>query len=247
MHPAIYLFNHATKSIGRGHVYPQNTKMSSGYDYTAPNSVRKLKSWRFPESDPNFESIIVTNGAKLTDYISSVPIPYYVKIVSKKLLDILLSFKIPPHRVYEMSVIHKEERIEGYYGLYLLDNKEYYEYIDFEKSILWITEIITHKKIKLLEVKTAEELFAKALELVKQNTRLTIWAENLVMQDMFYDKAEMFSFLDITFPPEFYVTETIKTAVEDQKCTGIDFKCVSSTREEIKDFFGQDTHTFFPS
>lgn len=230
MRPAIFLYKDAIKAIGRGR-YPQNQKMGPHYNYSAFNSVHKFRPSKLADFEPDFNSVILSKGVRLTDNISSTPIPWYVLIISEKLLDIFTSFKLPPHKIYpNVPIIHGVTNVSGYCALHILDLPEYIDFINYEKSVLWIQEMITHRKVERLKLRDREDLNSIEEEVrIKDKDRgpndhlLQVWAEVLVMKDEFFDMFDIFALSSVTFPVNFKVTERLKTAIEAENITGIEF------------------------
>jgi hypothetical protein len=246
MKRSIYLFEAAHKgNIGRGG-YPQNQTMGKDYDYRASDSVHNLLPDQFADFEPNFHDIILMNGSALTDLISSAPITWYIKIVSDKLLTILTSFNLPPHRVYKVELVQKEQRIAGYNVLHILEPDHYLDEVDYPKSKIWIRELISKKPIELLKVKSGSELLAADKRAAALPETSLTWAEDLVMKDEFYQNYDLFSLPRLTFPLGFYVTENLKNKIESEKCTGVRLDCVSKNKDALVSYFGEHDRTFFP-
>ena len=114
-----YSLNTSTSGVGR--TYPQHQEMLGPYDYDAPDSIKHLRDCNFDFADfePNFRTVVLDKRAKATDLISSVPIPKVGHIVSTRFLDLLREFKLPPHRLYPVPMIHKGEPVDGYWFVHL--------------------------------------------------------------------------------------------------------------------------------
>jgi len=97
--------------------------MLAPYDYVGPRSIYKLLPCMlgegFPDFEPDFNTVLLERGAKPTDLISSVPIPKCGHLISPRFLELLQKFKLPPHRVYNVPMVHKEKPLEGYVFLLL--------------------------------------------------------------------------------------------------------------------------------
>ncbi len=64
-----WTLNNAT--VGTGRTYPAHQEMGRGYNYAAGNSVHKLPYDALPDSEPNFNTVVIHGHAKLTDLLSS--------------------------------------------------------------------------------------------------------------------------------------------------------------------------------
>ena len=62
---------------------------------------------------------MLAGRAKRTDLISSVPIPKCGHLISTRFFELLRKFKLPPHRVYEVPMLHRKKPVEGYVFLLL--------------------------------------------------------------------------------------------------------------------------------
>jgi len=112
-----WTLNHAIEGIGGQ--CPQHQRMSDGYDFNAPNSVHKLPHDALPSFEPNFDTVIVHGHAKLTDLLSSAPIPNHGYLVSPKLRGLLERFTLPSHRWYPVPMTHRNKQVAGYCWLQL--------------------------------------------------------------------------------------------------------------------------------
>jgi hypothetical protein len=96
----------------------QHQKMEEPYDYGGERSVHRLRDCMlgsgFPNFKPDYNTIVIHPRATLTDLVSSVPIPKVGHLVSERFLRLLQQFKLPPHRVYSVTMTHKGHSIEGY-------------------------------------------------------------------------------------------------------------------------------------
>jgi hypothetical protein len=112
-----YCLHTSTKGVGRA--YPQHQKMLAPYDYDGPRSIHKLRGEGFPDFEPDFNTVVLERGSKPTDLISSAPIPNSWHLISSRFLELLQTFKLPPHRIYNVPMLHKEKPLEGYVFLHL--------------------------------------------------------------------------------------------------------------------------------
>jgi hypothetical protein len=246
MTPKIYLLNDALKGIGKGR-YPQVQKMSEGYDYRSPDSVQKLRPDMFADFKPNFNYPVLGDGFKATDLLSCAPFPYWVLMVSDKLLRVLTNFKLPPHKIYAIQILHKKKLVAGYNALHILDPEEQLNHIDFGKSIFWIEELDSHVKVERLQLKNMADLKSAAKKARDLKVTSKVRAEELVMREEFYKKVDLFSLSEVTFPVTYKVTERLKDAIEKEKCTGVAFQSLSDDKESLKDWLSKKIlTTYFP-
>jgi hypothetical protein len=102
-----------------GRVYPQHQAMSSGYDYRAIDSIHRIPYDRVPDFVPNFNTVVVVRGAKLTDLLSSAPIPNTGFLISRHLRKVFDAFRLPLHKYFDVPISHRDRDIEGFYWLHL--------------------------------------------------------------------------------------------------------------------------------
>lgn len=112
-----WTLSNATDGIGRE--LPQHQTMGAEYDYTALNSVHRLRYDTSLDFEPNFKTVVIHGHAKLTDLISSAPIPNTGFLVSSRLRTVLEEFALPSHRFYPVPTMHRGKPIAGYFWIQL--------------------------------------------------------------------------------------------------------------------------------
>lgn len=101
-------------------VTAQSYTMGDEYDYDSPDSVHQFNLFDFADFKPNFNTIEVDKKFKiLTDLIHCVPFSIHGPVVSERLLNLLQSFKLPPHRIYPVPIKHKGKLVENYSFIHL--------------------------------------------------------------------------------------------------------------------------------
>ena len=100
-------------------VVPQHQTMGPSYDYDAADSVHNLSFDSLVDFEPNFNTVILDDSAVPTDFVSSAPIRNSGFIVSSRVRDLLAGFTLPPHRVYDLPVVHRGSSVDGYSWLHL--------------------------------------------------------------------------------------------------------------------------------
>jgi hypothetical protein len=109
--------NFTTKGVGRA--FPQHQAMLGDYDYNAQRSIHRLPMYDFPSFEPDFTTVLLHGHSKLTDLISTAPIPNVGLLVSSRLRKLFEAFKLPPHRYYSVPMSHRGKAVEGYSWLHL--------------------------------------------------------------------------------------------------------------------------------
>lgn len=218
-----FILANALEKVGN---YPQHQTMNTDreeYDYQAPDSVHKMHPDKFLEFPPNFKSIYLPETTILTDRISSAPIPWYVMIVSKKLLTILKSFKLPPHRTYAVTILHGQKAVDEYFAIHILIPREYIDAVDFSKSSFWLTTTIKKEKVEKLQINTAKDL-------EKKQSNYSDDFKYLIRSDYFSLRNEFLEAIDLfalpgggAFPAKFFVSSGLRESIESEFCSGLRF------------------------
>ena len=209
--------------------YPQHQTMrcddnGNYYDYKAPNSVHQIRSDRFLDVAPNFNSIQLSRKIKLTDKISSAPILWYVMLVSNRLLNLLKLFNLPPHRIYPVPVLHGKKAIAGYSALHILIPEEFIQEVIFEQSKFWIREgVMGCNKVEQLQINSGADLKEAHSRLQQLGWQLRVQAEYFSIRREFLEKMDLFAIPGTAFPNRFYVSSELRSAIEKEKITGLRF------------------------
>ena len=211
-----YSLKHEFLKAGSGS-YPQSEGMTDNYPYNREDSVWNINY--DTELVPNLDAIRLVQGAKLLDMLSSVVISEMIgKIVSENFKELLHNFRLPAHRFFEAKVINcrkREIREQQYYLFRVLEHQN--QYIDFDKS-----EFYVHRR-GVGEVNTINIGTANDLEKTPEEQGLGIGQYIkpkfiTLFPEVDYD---IFSFRRFA---GFFVSERLKTAVENQGLTGIKFE-----------------------
>ena len=231
-----FILDDALEGVGD---FPQHQTMSMDsetYDYKALDSVHKLLPNSFLEVAPNFNSIILSSRIILTDNISSAPIPWYVLIVSDKLLMILENFNLPPYRVYPVPVIHDGQKITNYKAVHILQPDEFVHEVVFERSKFWATKSFENEKVEELQIYSVADL-DKAYQTQEGKNHLQVRAEYFSMRKEFLEKMDLFALPSSAFPVRFYVSSKLRDEIEQAKCTGLRFIRRQDWEEGYMTFF----------
>lgn len=222
-----FILRNALYGIGE---YPQHQTMGCdengiSYDYKAANSVYQIRSDRFLDITPNFNSIILSRKIKITDKISSSPILWYVMLVSPKLLNLLQLFNLPPHQIYSVPIIHGKKNIAGYSALHILIPEEFIQEVVFEKSKFWVRKGIgiMYEKVEELQINSATDLTEAYNRIQQPSRQLRVQAEYFSLRQDFLEKMDLFAIPGRAFPQAFYVSSKLRDAIEKEGCTGLRF------------------------
>jgi len=249
----IFLLEDTIKNLGRGVRFPQHQKMSKGYDYKAENSIHKLRHDKLSDFKPNFDTIIHSKGVSLNDKISSAPFPLGVILISDKFLKLLKKFKLPDHRIYKAPILHGNNKIDNYFAIQIVEsNNKIIKFIDFDKSVFWRTNLVSHERLEKLTIKNFNELLKAREEITNINIKnldpaQTIWADKLCLKEEFYKYYDIFNFALFTFPKVFKITGSLRNAIVEEQLTGMEFIDVTNNRDNIPErrFLNKEQFTIF--
>lgn len=93
--------------------------MGQGYDYEGARSVHRLSCDALPLFEPDFHTVILERGAKLTDLISSAPLSTPGFVVSSKLREVLEAHRLPQRKYFPLPMLHHGKPVSGYFWLHL--------------------------------------------------------------------------------------------------------------------------------
>ncbi len=190
---------------------PQSEGMISGYNYLAPNSIRKIDYSKKIDFPLNLDSIRMAHRAKWVDIVNSVVINSLCsKIISKRLMDILENFRLPAHQIFD-AVLKKGKIVKTYSFFYIYEFGQ--DYIDYEKSEFFIGRSFG-SRIESIEINTQEE-YKKA----KATTPLPLFVsidKLVLLKECPYDMIRLYQ-----GATGYYISDRLKNAMEEAGCVGI--------------------------
>lgn len=167
---------------------PQAEELLKPYSYDAPNSIRnalsnnRLSDLLVPQGIP------LKNKAKWTDLLTVAPVSFPFLIVSKKMLGILESIRLPEYFAHPVPVI-KRDKVHEYY--IFIAPKKFIRYINLETCE---AKIITQQEffppVTILEEPVevrSEEIFDRILQDVQPPRHLRIVRYELNPDAIEYD------------------------------------------------------------
>lgn len=197
------------KSVG----YMASHKMADYYNYDLHNSVYNLKIRGKVDFIPDIDAIQILKRAKLMDILVSVPIGSNNMIFSEKLCECIMNSIVPIEtQIFDAFALFKEEKYKYKY-LYIYDAKEK-DIIDWDNS-RFLEEYLGPKYTIGSPKKFSFEAFAKSMdEDGKHYTphKLVIKKDRIITDIIRLDR---------TFSG-YYVSEKLKTAIEEAGCQGVD-------------------------
>jgi hypothetical protein len=216
--------NSATPAkIGRR--FPQIEKLvdRETYPHDSENSLSRFNPWGRLPDDAVIPEYVLYKSAKLTDLISSSWPHSNLKIMSKKLYNLIQDFNIPLYQSFETKVYAKN--IPYTYYVFFIPMISY-ELIDFENSEFALYPMnarkIRHESLDINSITDYEQCIKKHPFLVKENPeRLKVTLEKLAfIENVPFD---LFRILGPTPSGySYFVSERLKNAIEKDNCTGID-------------------------
>jgi hypothetical protein len=206
-----YIIKPAVNTKETGSAYPQ-VGLSLNYDKNNQNSIRNLKSFELPNFQPNFNYFELNTKANLTDLLSASMMQYGL-MISENLKSLITEFNLQEYQTFEVPV-YSTKNTHQYYWLhfgktdvlsninFLKSNFAIYEF-GFKKDNITI-ESYEHYQSTLSSISSMSNIKA---ELISINS-----APNY---DLF-----VIPFIDGLI----YVSNNLKSAIEQSKLTGVDIK-----------------------
>lgn len=199
--------------------FPQSETMSKEYYHNGPfiweADFTKELSANFLKP---IDSIVLKSSAKITDIISAAPInSLSFLVISNRFLDLLYRFDLPTElQALDTFVQHKKAKY-NYKLLYIHDLG--WPIINFERTEFWVTSIGGIKKQKI-EINSLEAFFK---EKEKLGHSAFIKAEKLALS---YSHIKTDIFRLHLIGGGYYVSQKVKTAIEEAGLTGFRFEPV---------------------
>jgi len=193
--------------------YPQATTIGGTINLNEPNSIWHVEHNKLPSFIPNLNHIPVRNCAKLTDFISWVPISFGF-IVSQKAKEVFEQFDLGIHAFYPARVVHKQKTYDNYFWL-LWEFPDVLPNIEYIKSKFYLGDM-DDKKIKDLNINSSNDLI-QITESIED--LVSIIPELLSINDKFLSNFDV-----MKLPFEHYpkiITQKLAQSLEENKITGI--------------------------
>jgi len=155
--------------------------------------------------DFEIEFVDAYKVAKMTDFFVFSPALYGISFfVSQKVVDILISFKLPLCAFIPVIIYHRDIK-HRYYAFYLPSH--YRErVVDFKKSIFF-KKLDFHKRQEI-HFRDIDEYLADRL----------VYAEKIYFNETFDKSLDLFA---LVWGSGYYISESLKIAIESEGLTGI--------------------------
>lgn len=217
-----YSIKHSLNKKILGH-YPQVKKIIHHCDiWETPLFIDKF-SFEKINTNPIISNPVLYSTSNLTDLIDvRGDIGFVSKIlISGKLKSVLEKNKPSGLQFFKCFLFKDEIKYDDYWILNYYDIQ--YQFLDFEKSEIFITKNIFNKEYKL-EVKNADE-FAKK----KKEINLLGYPNGILIEKIVVNKnniEDFFILQDVEDGTKYIVSEKLKEEIENAGCTGIEFQPV---------------------
>jgi len=93
--------------------------MAQDYDYDSPASVRYISDFQISSRSPSIGDLEVARSCRLTDWMSCVPFPSSLSLISDRLRDILQTARLAPHAFYQTSISKPGKPPVRYWALHV--------------------------------------------------------------------------------------------------------------------------------
>ena len=196
------------RSIGT--TWPQSQDCVHEIHIDSPNHIWNLSGKKFPD-DVYIPDCILSKKAKLTDLISSSPVPY--PIISNKLKRIVEQYRTEKIQFIPTHLIVNGKKMD--YWIMNCYNNEY-ECLDLESSVISLYD--RKQKISSQNYFSSSDALKKAVE----ETVLPeyIWVDKIILLK---NLKRHLIFFDRLKGDAHFFSETLKQEIEANNCTGIKF------------------------
>lgn len=193
------------------------------YNHWGENSIRRLGY--LEELNESFELNIpvlrLASNSKTTDVLcSGILRDFYQGItISSRLKALLLKHKLPKHKLYRLKLIQNLRNVNGYFRLVIYNDG--LDYIDFDASKIFKYFHFEKNRDTSIKFKQSQEVrsFYKK-EVINSQPLFTLKSDFLILKQGF--KFDLFALGYIN--KGYYVSENLKTAIEESNFTGMRFE-----------------------
>ena len=196
------------------------------YNTEAINSQSKLSYNHFPQIEPQFSRLLVTGP--LTDVLADGgAIGGMGFIINNNLKNLFLQFNFDRHQFYPLSTFdyNSNERVTiNYYWLQII-RSDFYSWIDYELSEIFIFDDFEEEIINKLDIKSSGGL-VEAINSTLETDYSILYKKLIFNQNYMKYNFDIF-FLDklsdnlFSYP---IISERLKNKLEQNKINGLEFK-----------------------
>jgi hypothetical protein len=191
---------------------------------------------RFPfekiEIEPILSNLVLYSTSKLTDFIRSGGIGFSGSmVISNKFKNILDNFNCFGVQFFPTHLIHKNKEIDNYWQSHIYDIP--YDYIDFKKTKIFI------KNSENGNVNFDEPLIFKSLNEFKSKLNSLEYPFSILIKELNFNDKMNYDYFFLRFFDNGgslgVVSKRLKTEIENQGCTGIEFRPIELSLREWYD------------
>ncbi|WP_424370623.1 hypothetical protein [Muriicola sp.] len=173
-------------------------------------------------SEVKIANAILSKNAELTDLISAFISGFSLKLLISK--DLKRIFELSNNRDLQFiksPVFYKNIKIENYYTLNPI--KIDFDYIDFNKSEIFLMENVFNK-VEKLDLSSYNS-FNDYLQNLNRDSMLSVYIENYTL-DKSKIKKDIFVLKFVEGGVQYIVSEHIRNIILENSITGIDFSII---------------------
>jgi len=199
------------------------------YDYNKPNSMSNLVSYEKNNFTPDFENCLIDEGYELRDLIQPINMMASGLFISDKARKVIENLKLQDHEFYPATVLY-DGNILKYWWLNLYTfNKEYYDWIDWEKSEFRFKNMTSKEVIEVkINSKYEYEAILKKYSDKYKNGKLFLWympTTVLKVVKDFKSGYDLFKFP--LLKTKLISSKRFKTEIENNNLNGFMFDCIN--------------------
>ncbi|TKB96178.1 hypothetical protein [Pedobacter cryotolerans] len=215
-----YSLHYGIKNIGRtSFPQAQDIEMESDRKVTDKDFIWNVEGNAFPDFNPYIGTLVLRNGAAVTDFISSAIISVGF-VCSGKVQEIIANYDTANIQYYEVGIKHKELYHPNYKLLHCVNS--YTERVDFTNSIFRKTRVENNTKVGEVVAIGSIGQFRALYEELRKN-RYGDWTSlvpvNIKFKNDYYPEHDIFTVWGIT--NKTYISARLRTAFEKGKVTGV--------------------------
>jgi len=190
--------------------------------------IELLKNDNLPSKLPDIGSFTLYKSSKVTDFISGGFVSQYGIVISEKVKDILIKFKLGKHQFYPLSIRHKDLIFKNYFLFKTLSRAD--DFINIKETIFY-----KQRKMSFDAEDRTEAIFSNQLEIekfIEENKKLDyenqigIYSKQITLEhkfpklDIFYLRKYQNS-ADSSLP---LISDRLRKEFEHNGITGVKFE-----------------------
>jgi hypothetical protein len=179
----------------------------------------------------NPPEIQLEDGAIISDALDSIYLTYsFFLIINNNLLRLFKEVNLPYFEVFDIPVFYHKKVLE--YKLFHIDYPKNDNFINFSKSSFYVGQRGKDPDYFIKIISDYEEYTQMKEKLKVENTRKHLLAKEIVL-DLSDNKFDLFR-LTVDYSMGYYISEKLKSKIEELKYTGFDFKEIEDVDSKIR-------------